>query len=260
LNQGFGDTANLAYYALNGINFKGHNGQDCQARYGQPVYAMCDGVCFPEVDSKQGQGVNIVTREQFDYNGKPVFYKVLVWHLTDDDAVVKTGQVVRAGDLIGYADNTGLSTGTHCHVGVKPCAYNSIGTLYNLEDGNGFYGAVDPAPYWNGLFAEDLNVNLVKKNIITHTFYIPMKRGDVNSEVLYLQRALQSIGYFPENVIPNSIFGPVTQAALFAFQKKYVTNTMSSFVEVWYYMGQYCGAKSLKALNAIFAPPTVLPK
>lgn len=257
LNQGFGDTSFLSYYANNGVNFKGHNGWDFQAKHGQPVYAPHDGICYPEVDSRQGQGVNLITREQFDYNGKgPCYFKSVLWHLTDDDAVVHAGQIVKAGDLIGYADSTGLSTADHLHYGLKPCNYTEPGgdykKLYNLEEGNGYYGAIDPKPYWNGLYAQDITTAPSTPNPYKHNFYINMKKGDANSEVLALQRALASIGMFPENVKPTGVYGIITQQAVFAFQRKYVATTFFAYLQVWASMGTNVGPLTLPALNKVF--------
>jgi len=253
VNQKFGETANLQYYKDNGLTIIGHNGIDAQANHGQPIYASHDGICYPEIDDKAGNGVVIMTKEMFDFDGKPVYFKTIYWHLIQDDAVVKTGQIVRAGDLIGYADSTGLSTGDHLHFGLKPVLPNeAAGTWYNVFQTNGYFGAIDPQPYFNGLFAQDINVNLSKQPL-KHTFYIHMKRGDANSEVLWLQRCLASIGFFPENVIPNGIYGPVTQRAVFDFQKKYATYSLSAFMNVWINMGTNAGALTLAALNKIFS-------
>jgi len=154
INQTFG--VNGGYYKSHGINIDGHNGLDIQAQHSQPVYATHDGICFPEIDNKQGNGVVIRTEEVFDYNDQQVHFKTIYWHLTKADAVVKTGQKVKAGDLIGYADNTGLSTGDHLHFGLKPQAWNENDWIwYNVEQNNGYLGAIDPLPYFNGYYAED---------------------------------------------------------------------------------------------------------
>lgn len=153
VNQGFGNV--MPVYT--GMGLAGHNGIDFQAIHGQPVYASHDGTCYPEIDGNGGNGVVIRTDETYEYQGKQVYFKTIYWHLMKADAVVKTGQKVKAGDLIGYADNTGTSTGDHLHFGLKPQAWNgeSDWTWYNVAQSNGFLGAVDPTPYFNGYYAQD---------------------------------------------------------------------------------------------------------
>ena len=154
ITQVFG--VNGDYYRAHGIMIDGHNGLDMQASHGQPVYAAHDGTCYPEIDASGGNGVVIRTNEAFDYEGQQVHFKTIYWHLMQADAVVKTGQKVKAGDLIGYADSTGLSTGNHLHFGLKPQAWNENDwTWFNVEQGNGYGGAIDPTPYFNHFFAED---------------------------------------------------------------------------------------------------------
>lgn len=151
-NQLFGN----ADQKYSDLGLQGHNGVDFQASHGQPVYAAHDGICYPEVDLKGGNGVVIRTLQPFDYNGQPVYFKSIYWHLIKADAVVKTGQQVKVGDLIGYADSTGVSTGDHLHFGLKPQAWNEENwTWYNVEQNNGYLGAIDPIPYFNRYFAQD---------------------------------------------------------------------------------------------------------
>jgi murein DD-endopeptidase MepM/ murein hydrolase activator NlpD len=141
------------------MGLAGHNGIDFMALHGQPVYASHDGTCYPEIDGTGGNGVVIRTDETFDYNGEQVHWKTIYWHLMKADAVVKTGQKVKAGDLIGYADNTGTSTGDHLHFGLKPQAWNEESwSWYNPAQNNGYLGAIDPMPYFNGYFAQDKNL------------------------------------------------------------------------------------------------------
>jgi len=150
LSQGFGENSQLyADPKYGGII--GHNGIDFHAGHGTPVYAAHDGTCYPEIDSSGGNGVVIRTLKPFEYQGDQVYFKTIYWHLIDDDAVVKTGQQVKCGDLIGYADNTGASTGDHLHFGLKPQAWNEANwSFYNLEQNNGYNGAIDPTPYFDG--------------------------------------------------------------------------------------------------------------
>ena len=153
VTQPFG--VNGEYYRANGINIKGHNGLDLRALHDQPVYASHDGICYPGIDSRSGYGVVIRTLEPKDYNGEQVYFKTIYWHFLKN-ILVKAGQEVKAGDLIGYADNTGLSNGDHLHFGLKPQAQNeSNGEWWNVENDNGYGGAVDPTPYFNGFYARD---------------------------------------------------------------------------------------------------------
>lgn len=163
VNQGFG-VANPIY---NGIIPSGkHNGIDFQAYHGQPVYATHDGVCYVEVDANQGHGVVLRTLQQYDRGPNDptqVFFKTIYWHLATGEChggihkiQVVDGQHVKAGDLLGFADNTGLSTGDHLHFGEKPCLQGEeSGAWFNSEQNNGYLGAIDPALSFNGYFAED---------------------------------------------------------------------------------------------------------
>lgn len=152
VNQSFGHI--MPVYTSLGL--AGHNGIDFMADHGQPVYAAHDGTCYPEIDVNGGNGVVIRTDETYDYNGQKVHFKSIYWHLMQADAVVKTGQKVKAGDLIGYADSTGLSTGDHLHFAIKPQAWNETDwTWYNVEQTNGYFGAIDPQQYFNGFYAQD---------------------------------------------------------------------------------------------------------
>jgi len=158
LNQGFG--GNYDSYKQFGI--KGHNGLDLRASHGQPVYAAHDGICYPEIDSSGGNGVVIRTNDHFDYEDKQAYFRTIYWHLIQDDAIVKTGQQVKAGDLIGYADSTGYSSGDHLHFGLKPEDWDPKDwQFFNLEYDNGYKGAIDPTPYMCDIFAEDVNKMLL---------------------------------------------------------------------------------------------------
>ena len=49
-----------------------------------------------------------------------------------------------------------MATGSHLHFGLKPqLKGENDWTWYNVEQNNGYNGSIDPAPYWNGYYAED---------------------------------------------------------------------------------------------------------
>ena len=179
INQGWG--VNGEYYRANGINILGHNGIDLGVYHGQPVYASHDGTAFYEQDDSQGQGVVIISDKAYDYKGGQSFFKTIYWHLCDplkepqhaspiykfsQGANNGKGMQVKAGDLIGFADNTGFSSGDHTHFGLKPIRSGQaptsgdapdigIGAWINVEANNGYSGAIDPTPFWNGHVATD---------------------------------------------------------------------------------------------------------
>jgi murein DD-endopeptidase MepM/ murein hydrolase activator NlpD len=116
------------------LGMKGHNGIDFRAKNGCPVYAAHDGIILTA--GSDNQGGNLV--QVWNMN-----YKTLYYHLKD--WVVKQNQEVKAGDLIGHADNTGIyTTGDHLHFGLKE-TNNDGSTKY---PNNGFNGCIDPAPYF----------------------------------------------------------------------------------------------------------------
>lgn len=157
--------ANPAEYKPLGQN--GHPGNDFEAPSYTPVYAPCDGDAFYTYDSLGGDGLWI----RFPSNAAPT-HNIILWHMPQKDTKVTLADGstddafkipcdnwaithVTAGQLLGYSDNSGFpkeSTGPHLHLGVQPC--NSTGAA--LSPNNGFLGCVDPQPFYNGKYAEDI--------------------------------------------------------------------------------------------------------
>lgn len=162
LNQGFG--SNPEYYAKFlddlGNPEKGHSGMDLQAIHGQPVYAAHDGTARTIIDDHGGQGVYIRTTVPDDLKN---YYNTIYWHLigTTDPKFPMPFQgikVVKKGDLIGYANNTGApfeSTGDHLHLGLALCDANGV----FKNRGNGFNGCINAQPYFDGTYATDTVIN-----------------------------------------------------------------------------------------------------
>lgn len=164
-NQFFGENM-VGLYKQMGL--KGHNGIDFYALDGYPVYAAHDGeVTFSGEDGSAGLGVVIRTLEPKEYGQDKVYFKTIYWHLKRGSIKVKAGSFVKAGDIIAEADNTGASSGSHLHFGLKPIMQGeSDWTWYNLEQNNGYMGAIDPKPYFNGVFAQDVQVHGLLEKIV----------------------------------------------------------------------------------------------
>lgn len=88
-----------------------HPGIDLAANIGTPIYAPASGVVEFSGYSNNGYGYNVILLHNFGF--KSVFA-----HMMRKD-VVKAGDFVNKGDLIGYTGNTGLSTGPHLHYEVR---------------------------------------------------------------------------------------------------------------------------------------------
>jgi hypothetical protein len=116
------------------FRIKPHSGIDFKMEIGEPIRSIKDGV----VTIKDFGNVNA---------GKTVFVKwsdgkvAIHGHL--NDFAVQNGQIVKAGDLLGHAGNTGYSTGSHLHFGLK--------------EGERL---VDPSPYINDI--QNMNTTIVQ--------------------------------------------------------------------------------------------------
>lgn len=103
-----------------------HKGIDIPCGESTEIYASHDGVVW-KISETISQGLGIVL-ESLDEKFQTVY-----WH--NKQNLVKTGDKVKAGELIAYSDNTGFSKGNHLHFELK------------LWKDNG-YQAVDPLPYF----------------------------------------------------------------------------------------------------------------
>ena len=142
LNSGrFGNTRNGGK--------KSHKGIDLKAPVGTPIYAMCDGVVDRNVyvsNAKDGDydaggkyGNQVMINGSINGEQVGVFYA----HLQPGGLLVKPGETVRKGQLIGYTGQTGNAgyssvPNKHLHLEIR-------------KDGV----AVNPEPYLNGAVASD---------------------------------------------------------------------------------------------------------
>ena len=114
IGASFGQTGSWSRY---------HTGQDFPAPVGTPIYAAASGIVLsPTAASWAGNNVVIM-----HMNGGTTLYA------HQSQVVVKPGQAVKAGDLIGYVGVTGRSFGAHLHFEYYP-AGTTPGDVYKATD------------------------------------------------------------------------------------------------------------------------------
>jgi len=169
MTQGFG-LANtkpelILFYQSIGLKF-GHNGIDWFAKDAEPIYWDYDGdgeVVAIHNDDPLNEGIGIIVYTN-DENG---LYQHRFWHLKS--VACKLGKI-EVGDLLGYADNTGHSTGTHLHRDLKPLT-NKNGVFTNTLQTNGYDGCIDYSGWLDNRFVVDVvaplkaQITLLKKMI-----------------------------------------------------------------------------------------------
>ncbi|MBE0698248.1 MAG: peptidoglycan DD-metalloendopeptidase family protein, partial [Anaerolineaceae bacterium] len=130
VNQMFGE--NPATYRPFGL--AGHEGIDFYAPTGAKIYAAFEGT-ISEAKYRGAYGNQV--RIRHEHNG----VKFITVYAHMEKILASANQQVKAGDLIGLADNTGNSRGSHLHF-----------TLFiEGEKTKGYYdGIVDPWAYFEG--------------------------------------------------------------------------------------------------------------
>ena len=149
ITQKFGENKNPIYKKWGMV---GHNGVDFLAQDGEPIYWDCfdcvGKVVGLSVEPNEGLGVVVITED------KDGIFQHRFWHLKDISC--KVGQILDSGQLIGHANSTGHSTGTHLHRDLKPL--NSDYSLTLPE--NGYWGAIDLMPYFKNIYVKEYMDNL----------------------------------------------------------------------------------------------------
>lgn len=111
---------------------KNHRGLDMSAPSGTEIYAAYDGkVSFSSFTDATGNTVKIQHK-----NGVETCY----FHM-NKPSNKKVGDIVKAGDLVGYVGTTGHSTGPHLHFEVRVKGLNN-GDFKNSV--NPLHGFIDP--------------------------------------------------------------------------------------------------------------------
>ncbi len=103
---------------------KFHAGMDFSAKLGTPIYATGDGKILKVRRSRRGYGNHVIINHGYGY-------KTLYAHMSK--YIVKRGQKVNRGDVIGYVGSTGTSVAPHLHYEVHKDGkkINPVNFYYN---------------------------------------------------------------------------------------------------------------------------------
>lgn len=178
----------------------GHPGNDFECPIGTPVYAPCDGYAFYATDKLGGDGIYIRTLGK-DYN-------IILWHMMPYGtpgypyAIPQSQFIttpVKGGELLGYSGNSGFpreSTGPHLHLAVMPL--NSL--LSAASPQNGYMGCINPMPFYNGAYAEDIGKPVSVEpsiqatiNLITEVNQSPIPQQEKNGFYTKIQGIFDKI-------------------------------------------------------------------
>lgn len=110
---------------------KMHAGMDFSAKTGTEIYATGDGVISKVRRSKRGYGNHVKINHGFGY-------ETLYAHMSK--YIVRKGQKVKRGEIIGYVGNTGTSVAPHLH-------YEVHKDKRKINPVNFYYNDLNPEEY-----------------------------------------------------------------------------------------------------------------
>ncbi|MFI1826443.1 M23 family metallopeptidase [Streptomyces sp. NPDC020412] len=110
------------YYGDSGVNWMAlHTGIDFPVSYGAEVMAATDGTVRTQINPAYGNMVIVTAPDGTE-----------TWYCHLASAKIRSGKV-KAGDVIGYAGDSGNSTGPHLHFEVRPGGGSHINPLTWLQ-------------------------------------------------------------------------------------------------------------------------------
>ena len=131
INQPFGTRPNV--YGKFGL--PGHEGFDIAATKGSEIYSVADGVVYQVVPNPRPHNYGIHVRIKH-ING----YKSIYAH--SQEVLVNVGDVVKGGQVIALADNTGNSFGHHLHFTLKNKENSKSNWPYDIIDPTRFFASL----------------------------------------------------------------------------------------------------------------------
>jgi murein DD-endopeptidase MepM/ murein hydrolase activator NlpD len=111
---------------------------------GTPICAVRDGIVYNVVDNNNKSGLSSYYTKYANFISiyHPDGTYSIYAHIKYKGSLVKIGQKVKAGQIIGYSGNTGRTSGPHLHLQVNLPIYmshKSIPVPFLNIDGNGYY-------------------------------------------------------------------------------------------------------------------------
>lgn len=171
MNQGWGWFRPEVYSQF---GFSRHNGLDHRAPNGTfYIHAPCNARVL-DVFSQPTGGGNVLslitepitfdafscsTPDGVSISFLPGVFRVRIDFLHLDHAVVKRGDTITAGDLIAIGDNTGFSTGPHCHTQWRRVLEDGNYTHADTNDANNSF---DPTQFFDGFYSVDYQTAVQK--------------------------------------------------------------------------------------------------
>lgn len=150
--------------------FPGHNGIDYGIPNGTPVGAAAAGTVALVSFENGGYGNYVKLSHKDGAKVLNTYYA----HLAS--AAVSAGQKVKAGDVIGYSNNTGASTGPHLHFGLKIDGQNPA-----------YKGYVDPMPYFTSGGSDTDTGQPSTETDVPDAVKLPNLSFEVTAEVLNIR-------------------------------------------------------------------------
>ncbi len=176
----------------------GHDGIDIKAPTGSKVYCVAPGEVFLVHDNPRSHNYGIHVRVQHQDG-----YKTIYAHL--ERALVKEGQIVKAGELLGTADNTGNSFGTHLHLTLKKD---------NARVNNWPHNIIDPTPFLLPLLGwKEPAGPYIEGWVLTDSIYVHGDLAQVNAggATIYINPELKKLVPAGSIILPLAEQKPFTR-------------------------------------------------
>lgn len=178
------------------FGFEDHNGRDLALPQSKKLYSPFDGTIVRKGFQPNGGGVFLgIISEPFDFpqftcttpDGRIFSYsagsfRILTDLLHLESISVNEGDKIKAGDLLCIGDNTGFSTGPHCHQQDRRVLWD--GKTITTVDVNTANNTFDPTQFLTGIYAEDIQriLPLYQTLINTLTRLLQAERSRLNNQ------------------------------------------------------------------------------